>query len=155
MMHKTIKAVTELTEKMSFNTAITQLIVLSNHLEKVVSKEGTAPREAVEALVLLIQPYAPHLAEECWQALLGHDGSASHAPWPVFKEELCVEAQMTIPVQVNGKSLKVVVSLAKDATQADVEAAALSLERMQKAIAGKEVKKCIYVPGRIVNFVVK
>jgi len=155
LMHKTIKAVTEQTEKMMFNTAITAMIVFSNSLEKLSKKQGAAPQEAAEALVLLLQPYAPHLAEQCWQRLLHKEGSAALAPWPPFREELCVDDEVQIPVQVNGRAVKVVVCMPKDASADQVQAAALEQEWVQRAIGDKEVKKCIYVPGRILNFVVK
>eukprot|EP00929_Paragymnodinium_shiwhaense_P051205 TRINITY_DN25784_c0_g1_i1.p1 TRINITY_DN25784_c0_g1~~TRINITY_DN25784_c0_g1_i1.p1 ORF type:complete len:975 (-),score=203.61 TRINITY_DN25784_c0_g1_i1:145-3069(-) len=157
LMHKTIKAVTEQTERLTFNTAITTMIVFSKHLEKM----KQVPMEAADALVRLVQPYAPHLAEECWQGLLQREGSVALAPWPEFREELCVDDSVSIPVQVNGKSLKVVINLPK-AEAADkktgagaAEAAARELEAVQKALNGKDVKKCIYVPGKILNFVVK
>src|SRR5262249_54084475 len=123
------------------------------------SKEGTvsgpdfawAMREAVNVLVQLFAPMMPHLAEECW-ALLGHQGLVAEANWPAAERELLIETTMTLPVQINGKK-RGDVTVARTATNAEIEAAVLALDEVQKALQGKAPKKVIIVPQRIVNVV--
>ena len=149
LVHKTAKKVTGDIEKMAFNTAISALMVLSNHLSKLPS----APRAAAETLVLLLSPFAPHIAEELWNRL-GHADSLAFAPWPSWDEKLCTDELCEIGVQVNGKT-RGTVTLARDASEADARAAALAVESVSRHLVGKEVKKFIYVPVKIVSFVVK
>jgi len=111
-----------------------------------------ALREAVNILVRLFHPMMPHLAEECW-ALLGHKTLVAQAAWPQLERALLVEETLTLPVQINGKK-RADVTVARDATNAEIEAAVLALDAVQKALDGKRPKKVIIVPGRIVNVVV-
>jgi leucyl-tRNA synthetase len=150
MMHKTMKKVTEDVDNMSFNTAISALMIFSNHLQSLKEK---VPREAVENLVLMISPFAPHLGEECW-SLLGYEKSLAYHPWVEYDEELCVDDTVNIGVQINGK-VRGEISVGVDADQDTAVAAAMAQERIRSFTDGKEIKKTIYVPGRILNIIVK
>lgn len=150
LMHKTMKKVTEDIEAMAFNTAISALMVFTNHLQSL--KDGV-PLEAAQNLALMVSPFAPHLGEECWSTL-GHDESLAYYPWVEYDEELCIDDTVTMGVQVNGKA-RGEITVAKEATQEDVMNAAKEVERVQAQLDGKEIKKIIYVPGRILNIVAK
>ena len=136
-------------EALRLNTAISAMMIYLNEL----AKAEPLPREAVEALVRLLHPFAPHLAEELWETL-GEEGAVLRAPWPVSDPELAKENEIEVPVQVNGK-LAVVVRVAVDADAKTLEAAALAEEKVQARIAGKTVAKIIVVPGKLVNLVVR
>jgi leucyl-tRNA synthetase len=151
LMHKTIKKVTQDVETLSFNTAISTMMIFANHLSAI--KGRALPRAAVENLVLLVSPFAPHLGEECWE-LLGHQKSLSNHAWPQYQEELTVDDVVTLGVQVNGKT-RGEVSVAVDAKEADVMALATTQDKVAGFLEGKNVVKVIYVPGRILNIVVK
>jgi leucyl-tRNA synthetase len=107
--------------------------------------------QAIEIFIRLFHPMIPHLAEECW-AVLGHKTLVANEPWPEVEPALLVENTITLPVQVNGKR-RAEVTVARDATNAAVEAAALALDAVQRALDGKRPKKVIVVPQRIVNVV--
>jgi leucyl-tRNA synthetase len=113
---------------------------------------GAAFAEAGRIFVQLLAPMMPHLAEECWEAL-GQSGLVTDAAWPAVERSLLVEDTVTLPVQVNGKK-RADVTVARDADQATIEAAVLSLDGVQKAMEGKSARKIIVVPQRIVNVVV-
>jgi leucyl-tRNA synthetase len=151
LLHRTIDVVRTEVEGLRLNTAIAKLIELNNHLTKLAGS-GPVPREAAEALVLMVAPFAPHIGEELWLRL-GHDGGITYAPFPVADPALLVDDTVEYPVQVNGK-VRGHVTVAADADQATVEAAALADERVVGAIAGATPKKVIVVPGRMVNVVV-
>eukprot|EP00965_Chrysotila_dentata_P252682 6210819-Pleurochrysis_carterae.AAC.2 len=144
-----IDQVTQDYDSLSFNTAISALMVFSNHLQSL----KQPPAEALRALVLLVSPMAPHLGEEAWR-LLGNEESLAYEPWPEYDDKLCEEATVNMAVQVNGKA-RATIQLAKDAGEADAKELALANEKVLKFIEGKEIKKFIYVPGRIVNIVAK
>jgi leucyl-tRNA synthetase len=148
LVHRTIQKVTSDVEALSFNTAISAMMVLTNHLTGL----PAIPREAAEALTLLLAPFAPHLCEELWKRL-GHDESLAHHAWPSFDPALCVDDVVELAVQVNGK-VRGRVRLARDASEADAKAAALAAEGVAAFTDGKSVKKFVYVPARIVNLVV-
>lgn len=149
ILHKTIKAVTEDVEKLSFNTAISRMMEFTNEVGGAESR----PRAILEPFVLLLSPFAPHLAEELWN-VLGHEETLSYEPWPKYEESLIAESEVEIPVQVNGK-LRSKVTVPADADQAAIQEAAESDETIRGHIDGKTVVKTIVVPGRLVNFVVK
>jgi leucyl-tRNA synthetase len=109
-------------------------------------------REAVNVLVQLFAPMMPHLAEECW-ASLGQPTLVAQAPWPKLEPDLLIENTVTLPVQINGKK-RAEVTVPRDATPAEIEAAVLALDAVKKALDGKPPKKVIVVPERIVNVVV-
>lgn len=150
LLHKTMKKVTEDIDAMAFNTAISALMVLTNHLN---SLDGGVPREAAEKLALMVSPFAPHLGEECW-SILGHDESLAYHPWVEYDEALCIDDTIKMGVQVNGKA-RGEIEIAKDADQETAMAAAMEQDRVVAQVEGKDVKKIIYVPGRILNIVAK
>ncbi|TWT38156.1 Leucine--tRNA ligase [Posidoniimonas corsicana] len=148
-LHAAIKAVTEDIDKLSFNTAIARLMEFTNFF----TKEDSRPRACIEPFVLLLSPFAPHIAEEMWLAL-GHNTSLAYEPWPEFDESRLKQDTIEIPVQVNGK-VRSKVHVPAEATQGEALAAAKADEKIADQIAGKEIKKELYVPGRLVNLVVK
>ncbi|MFH6785341.1 MULTISPECIES: leucine--tRNA ligase [Methylobacterium] len=155
--HKALAAVGEDIERLRFNRCVAHVYELANSLQEAVNAErGRAPspalREATQILVQLIAPMMPHLAETCWTAL-GRDGLVAEAAWPEVKRALLVEDSVTLPVQINGRK-RADVTVQRDADQAAVEAAVLSLEAVQRALEGKAPRKVIVVPLRIVNIVV-
>jgi leucyl-tRNA synthetase len=149
VLHKTIKAVTDDIEKLSFNTAISRMMEFTNEF----TGYEVRPKSALEPFVLLLSPFAPHLAEELWQ-LLGHAQSLAYEPWPSYDPALLVEAEIEVPVQVNGK-LRGRVKVLKDADQSAIEAAAKADSTVAQNLAGKTIAKVIFVPGKLLNFVVK
>ena len=150
LLHKTMKKVTQDIDAMAFNTAISSLMVLTNHLQGL---KEEVPREAAEKLTLMVSPFAPHLGEECW-SMLGHKESLAYAPWVKYDEELCVDDTITMGVQVNGKA-RGEITIAKDADEDTAVAAARDVEKVMNQIEGKDIKKIIYVPGRILNIIAK
>jgi leucyl-tRNA synthetase len=149
VLHKTIKKVGEDIEAMRFNTAISAMMELTNHLMAL----GSTPVAAAETLTLLVSPFAPHLGEELWRQL-GHQESLAYEPWPAYDVALTIDDTIEMGVQVNGKT-RGTVTLAKDADADSARAAASEVAAVKPHLEGKEVKKFIYVPGRIINFVVK
>jgi leucyl-tRNA synthetase len=152
-LHACIKKVTEDLDGLRFNTAISALMVFINEA----MTWDTRPASLLSEFLILLQPFAPHLAEELWQKLQARIGKVSatlaYAPWPGFDAALLVEATIEIPVQVNGK-LRDVIRVPAGAGQAELEAAALKAEKVQPFTAGKSVKKVIVVPKKMVNIVV-
>jgi leucyl-tRNA synthetase len=148
LMHKTIQKVGHDIEALAFNTAISAMMVYTNHL----SSLPELPREAAEALVLLISPFAPHLAEELWSKL-GHTESLALHPWPSFDAALTIDDEIELPVQVNGK-VRDKLRMAREASEAQVREAALAADGVKAFVGDKPLKKLVYVPGRIVNIVV-
>jgi leucyl-tRNA synthetase len=148
LLHKTIKKVTGDIDAMSFNTAITALMVLTNHLGGLTE----VPREAADALILMVSPFAPHAGEELWR-LTGHPESLAHETWPTYDEALCVDDVIEMAVQVNGK-VRGKVTLGRAASEDEARAAALAAEGVAAYTKDKAIKKLVYVPGKIVNLVV-
>jgi len=146
LLHQTIKKVTEDIEGLRFNTAISQMMVFTNEMTKAEQRS----RALLEPFILLLAPFAPHLAEELWE-MLGHQPSISQHPWPIFDPALTVSDRLTIPIQVNGK-LRAKLDVGADVTRELVE----ELARVQIAewLLGKEPKKVIYVEKKLINFVV-
>jgi leucyl-tRNA synthetase len=156
--HKALAAVTEDVERLRFNRCVAHVYELSNGISSALGKckaepgAGTALREAAGIMVQLLAPMMPHLAEECWEAL-ACNGLVAEAPWPALDRSLLVEDTIVYPVQVNGKKRADVV-VPQDATQDAVEAAVRAEPAVQRALEGREPKKIIVVPRRIVNVVV-
>ena len=121
-------------------------------LNKTMIAMTEVPRELAENFTLLLAPFAPHLAEELWLHL-GHHKSLARRPWPSFDEAKLVESSMDLPVQVNGK-LRDKITVPADADDDTIFAAAAAAEKVVPWIAGKDVKKRLYVPKKLVNFVV-
>lgn len=152
-MHKTIKKVTEDIEKMSFNTAISQMMIFTNTLIAAASDpDVTISKQLIETLVLLVSPFAPHMAEECWSKM-GHSKTLAYHPWPQYEEQYCVETMATIAVQVNGK-VRGKIEVEIDLEQEAVLGVARENQNVLKFIENKALKKVIYVPGRILNILV-
>ncbi len=158
--HQTIRKVTQdIEERYHFNTAIAAVMELVNEIYDVLGQKKeeehlwSVVREAVEAVLLLLAPMSPHLCEELW-ARLGHEGLISEAPWPVWDEEVAKAEEITIAVQVNGK-LRDQVQVPAEADENTVKEAALSSPKVKRHLEGKEIKKVIYVPGRLINFVAR
>jgi leucyl-tRNA synthetase len=146
-LQKTIKKVSEDIDSMSYNTAISAMMEFVN----LAYKEPHVSKSVCETFVLLLSPFAPHIAEELWSRA-GHSNTLAYELWPTFDAALVVDDSLTVSVQVNGK-LRGTLEVSKSASQAEVLAAARALEAVQRNIEGKTVRKEIYVPGKIVNFV--
>ncbi len=149
VLHKTIKAVTQDCQTLSFNTAIARMMECTNYF----FKADPRPRAAIEKLVLLLSPFAPHLAEELWR-LLGHAGTLAYEAWPDYDEALIREASIEVPIQINGK-LRSRIEVPAGSDRAAIEAAARANPRVIEMLEGKSIQKVIVVPGRMVNFVVR
>ncbi|WJY27926.1 leucine--tRNA ligase [Sporosarcina trichiuri] len=145
--NQTVKKVTDDFEHMHNNTAISQMMVFINECYKA----DRVPTEYAEGFVLLLSPIAPHFAEELWQKL-GHDGSITYVAWPEYDEDKLVDDTVEIAVQINGK-VRAKIMVAKDITKEELEKEALANEEVRKWIDGKELKKVIAIPGRLVNIV--
>jgi leucyl-tRNA synthetase len=148
MMHRTIKKVADDIQQLRFNTAIAELIKLNNEL----IHEPAIPRELAENFTLMLAPFAPHLAEELWLHL-GHHKSLARRPWPAFDPEKLVDTTLEIPVQVNGK-LRDKITVSANASEEEVLTQAAAAEKILPYLAGKTVRKRLYVPKKLVNFVV-
>jgi len=157
--HRSVAAVTGAIERLRFNTAVAQIYELANALSSCLQNAGPHPssdlayalREAAELLVRIASPMIPHLAEECW-AGLGHEDLVAEKPWPAAEKALLLEETVTIAVQVNGKR-RDELTIARDAAKEDIEAAALKLDNVVRAIGGRKIKKVVVVPQRVVNVV--
>ncbi|MBQ8344438.1 MAG: leucine--tRNA ligase, partial [Clostridia bacterium] len=147
--HKTVKKVTEDFEKLAFNTAISQMMIFVN----AVYKEGKCPRAYAEGFVKMLSPICPHIGEEMW-SVLGHNNTIAYESWPTYDEAKTVDTMIEIAVQVNGR-LRGTISIDKNLEKESAIATAKNDERVAEAIAGKTIVKEIYVPGKIVNIVVK
>jgi leucyl-tRNA synthetase len=150
--HKTIARVTQDIERFHFNKAIARIRELSNLFGSFAGKPlGDARQETINAIIHLIAPFMPHLAEEIWQQL-GNKDMLTTRPWPNADPALCVEDEITIAVQVNGK-LRATITCAPDTGKEELESLALATKNVQDFIKDKQIKKIIVVPGKIVNVV--
>ena len=148
-MHKAVKKVSEDIETMKFNTAIAALMSLLNDI----TSRGSITKGELKTFITLLYPFAPHMTEEMWQ-VLGFEGHLSSSEWPDFDPALCVDDEIEIAVQVNGK-LRSRINVAADVDSDGAIAAANADEKVRSAIEGKTVVKEIYVKGKLVNIVVK
>ncbi|RMH93242.1 MAG: leucine--tRNA ligase, partial [Calditrichaeota bacterium] len=149
LLHGTIKKVTEDIENMRFNTAISAMMVFVNEA----LKWEIRPRSVMETFVLLLSPFAPHIAEELWEKL-GHEQTLAYEPWPEYDEALIQEDTVEVVVQVNGK-LRYKLQVPRDLPREVLEKQALENERISTLIDGKQVVKVIVVPNKLVNIVVR
>ncbi|WP_437187684.1 leucine--tRNA ligase [Planctomicrobium sp. SH668] len=149
VLHRTIKAVTEDIEKLSFNTAISRMMEFTNFF----TNQTDRPVSCLKQFALLLAPFAPHLAEELWE-LLGEKTSLTYAPWPQYDESKLVESEVEIPVQVNGK-LRAKINVPVTADSAQLQKLAEADPQVQSQLEGKTIVKVICVPKKMVNFVVK
>ena len=150
-LHRTIAGVRDDYENLRLNTVVAKLIEYVNYLTKTYRTQ--APRAAVEPIAQLVSPIAPHIAEELWQRF-GHDETITYQPFPTFEEKYLVDDEIEVPVQINGK-VKARINVAADADQDAVFEVALADAKIAELTNGKNVVKKIYVPGRMVNLVVK
>jgi leucyl-tRNA synthetase len=157
--HRALDAVSRNIEGLRFNTAIAAIYEFANKLGAALQGQKSAKdpglewalRESAELLARMFAPMMPHLAEECW-ARLGYNSLVAKQPWPEVEKPLLVDDKVTIAVQVNGKRRDELM-ISRDASQDDIEAAALALDGVKRAIEGRAIKKIIVVPQRIVNVV--
>ena len=147
--NQTVQKVTDNNEHIRFNTSISQMMVFINDCYKA----DVVPTAYAEGFVKMLSPIAPHIAEELWTKL-GHTETITYAAWPTFDESKLVDDEVEIVVQVNGK-VRAKLMVAKDATREDLEQIALADETVKEQIDGKDVKKVIAVPGKLVNIVAK
>ena len=146
-LHKLIRKVTQDVEQFSFNTSVAAFMICINELQGL----KTASREVLRPLLILLAPFAPHIAEELWHAL-GEETTIVAATWPEYNEQLLVEDSVKYPVSFNGKT-RFTMEFAREASQDAIREAVLSAEEAQKWLEGKTPKKVIIVPGRIINIV--
>ncbi|HIK45147.1 MAG TPA: leucine--tRNA ligase [Leptolyngbyaceae cyanobacterium M65_K2018_010] len=152
-VHAAIQAITEdIDGDYQFNTAVSELMKLSNALSEAAGKDSPVYGEGIRALVLLLAPFAPHIADELWHQL-GQAGSVHQAPWPAYDPAALVAEEITLVIQIMGKTRGTLVVPA-DSDQAALEQYARESEVAQRYLEGKEIKKVIVVPGKLVNFVV-
>ena len=148
VLHRTIRKISEDIERFSFNTAVSAFMICVNDLTALKCNK----REILEPLTILLAPFAPHICEEIWHAL-GHNQTVCDAPWPQFNADYLVESTVVYPVSFNGK-VRFKLEAPASLNPADVEKLVLKEEQTQKWTEGKEVKKVIVVPGKIINIVV-
>ena len=146
-LHKTIKKVAEDIEAFSFNTTVSSFMICVNEL----TAQKCRHREILESLAVLISPYAPHMAEELWNKL-GHSGSVAYAPFPTFDPSYLVESHKEYPISFNGK-MRFTLELPLDLSKEEIEKEVLSHEKTVEQLQGRQPKKVIVVPGKIVNIV--
>ncbi len=146
-LHKTIKKVEEDIENFSFNTSVSTFMIATNEL----TAQKCTSKEILEPLLVLISPYAPHIAEELWNAL-GNNESISTTPFPVYDEKHLIESSKNYPISFNGK-MRFTMELPLDMSKEDIEKAVLDNEKTKEQLQGREPKKVIVVPGKIVNIV--
>ncbi|MDG1806125.1 class I tRNA ligase family protein, partial [Flavicella sp.] len=146
-LHKTIKKVQEDIENFSFNTSVSTFMIAVNELSGLKCNK----REILEPLLVLVSPYAPHIAEELWSKL-GHDTTISTAEFPVFEASHLVESTKVYPVSFNGK-MRFTLELSLDLSKDEIEAIVMGHEKTQAQLQGRTPKKVIIVPGKIVNIV--
>jgi leucyl-tRNA synthetase len=152
-IHTAIKAVTEdLEDEYQFNTAISELMKLSNSLTDAECKDSPIYAEGIQTLIVLLAPFAPHIADELWH-LLGNNNSVHTQTWPSFDAAALVADEMTLVIQVNGKK-RADIQVPAQADKAQLEKFARESDVVQRHLEGKEIKKVIVVPGKLVNFVV-
>ncbi|MGN6494074.1 MAG: leucine--tRNA ligase [Agriterribacter sp.] len=148
VLHRTIKKIEEDTERFSFNTAVSAFMIAVNELTDL----KCSKKSILEKILVLLAPYAPHVAEELWSQL-GNEGSVLDAPYPVFEEKYVTESSKSYPVAVNGKT-RTEINIALDATQQQVEEIVMADSIVQKWLEGKSPKKIIYVKNRMINVVI-
>jgi len=147
LLNQTIKKVGDDIETFGFNTAISAMMIFVNHL----NKQAVRPKSVAEKFVLILAPFAPHIAEELWERL-GHTDSLAYEPWPEYDEQLIKEKEIELAVQVNGK-IKDRIVVAAEADQKEIEGQALISAKVRAAMEGKPAKKIIVAKPRIVSII--
>lgn len=155
LLHKTIKKVQEDIEEFKYNTAISALMILVNHLYDQKNKNGSWPLslENIGLLIHLLEPFAPHLTEELWEKM-GHNTFLSLEKWPQYDENLIKDESFSLAVQVNGK-VRSVLEVASGSSEEEIKSLALADENIQKWVEGKEIIKVVYVSGKLLSIVIK
>jgi leucyl-tRNA synthetase len=148
LYHQTVKKVGDDIDSLRFNTAISQMMIFVNEAMKL----EVRPRKLMENFVLLLSPFAPHIAEELWEKF-GHSNSTAYEPWPAYDESKCAESTVEVVLQVNGK-IRSKVSVAKDTANEELERLAFGDANIQRHIDGKRIIKKIVVPNKLVNIVI-
>jgi len=148
ILHTCIKKVTDDIERLSMNTCVSHFMIATNELRRL----NCSKRTVLEPIVILLAPFAPHIAEELWHRL-GHTTTVCDAAWPIYNEEFLKTDTKEFPIQINGK-LRATVTLPSDVSAVEAEQAALALEQVQKWLDGQPPKKVVFVPGRMINVVV-
>ena len=148
LLHQTVKKVGDDIESFGFNTAKSQMMIFINHLSKLEMR----PKDVVEKFVLVLAPLAPHVCEEIW-ARLGHKTSLTFEKWPGYDPELLKESVFEMPVQINGK-IRDKITVDAGASQDDIKKIIMASEKVMALLAGKEPKKVIVVPGKMVSIVI-
>ena len=148
VLHKTIKAVEKDINSLSFNTAIARMMEFANFF----TKQKSRPKSVMEPFLIILSPFAPHLAEELSTAL-GNEGTLAYGPWPQFDEALTIDQTIEIPIQINGK-IKEKIQVSRGLSKDELAALAKSAEKIADLLKDKEIRKEIVVPDRLVNFVV-
>ena len=146
-LHQTIQKVTDDLDGMRFNTAIAAMMEFTNHLTPL----AVRPRSVLEPFVLLLSPFAPHLAEELWHAL-GHEETLAYEPWPTFDPALAKADEIEVPVQINGK-VRLRLTVPADIDAKALEALVLADPKVLELLGGKAPRKVIVVPKKLVNIV--
>jgi leucyl-tRNA synthetase len=154
VVHSTIKKISEDLDSLSFNTAIAQMMIFVNEF----TGAKVRPVEAIRTLLILLSPFAPHLAEELWWRLgtrfAGFEGMACEQPWPKWRDEFLTEEEVEIVIQINGK-LRDKVTVRKDLGKAELEQVALDSSKVREATRDRSVRKIIVIPNKLVNVVVE
>ncbi|MFT4975239.1 MAG: leucyl-tRNA synthetase, partial [Myxococcota bacterium] len=148
-LHIALKKITEGVDSLRFNTAVSDMMVFVN----LATRRDHISQDVIETFILMLSPFAPHVAEELWTRL-GHSGSLAHAPWPAFDESKLVTKTITLAIQVNGK-VRSEITLSADISKEDALATAKADEKIAGYLAKGTIRREIYVPGRLINFVVK
>jgi leucyl-tRNA synthetase len=148
LLHQTIKKVGDDIESFGFNTAISQMMIFINHI----NKQEIRPKSVVEKFILVLAPFAPHIAEELWERL-GHTDTLAYQPWPEYDKDLIKEKEIELVIQVNGK-IKDRIVVSADAEEEQIKQKAIGCKKVIAAMAGKQPKKVIVIKSRLVNIVV-
>ncbi|NEO67262.1 MAG: class I tRNA ligase family protein, partial [Moorea sp. SIO4G2] len=152
-IHIAIKEVTEdLEGEYQFNTAVSELMKLSNGITDAKCKDSPVYKEGIETLITLLAPFAPHIAEELWHSL-GHSSSIHNQPWLEYDPDALVADEITLVIQIKGKT-RGTIQVPANSDKSALETYARESEVAQRYLEGKEIKKVIVVPGKLVNFVV-
>jgi leucyl-tRNA synthetase len=148
--HQTIKTLTEDIEKLSFGNIMQTLNVLCDYLYEL---KSPIPKESYDTLLVLLSPFAPHLAEECW-ALLGNNSSLVYREWPQYQDELCYDEFLELPIHINGKKM-LVFSFSKTSNQEEIVGQVLQMPEVKEEVAERKVIKVVFIPGKILNLVLE
>jgi leucyl-tRNA synthetase len=153
LLHHTVKVVRRDMQNLRFNTAIARLMELNTHAAKLLAAAGVLPRELAEPLVLMVAPFAPHIAEELWSKM-GHAASLACVPFPQFDDSLAAEQVVTLPVQMDGKT-RFRIEVPADAGEEEIAEATASHPDYARHTGGATISRLVIVPGRIVNIVTR